>query len=110
MAENWIVSVGIITNAKIQLADTKVELITNLHVNETTASGSNTTIELSDGSSKTIDLVVDAFGGTKVNSKFIPSEWLDGRPRQPEHGYRTRRPCGYRGVKICHGRRTEAGT
>jgi len=41
---------------------------------------SPTTVTLSDGSSRTVDLYIDATGGAP-NSQFLPAEWLDASKR-----------------------------
>jgi NADH dehydrogenase FAD-containing subunit len=68
---------GTINKAKQMLQDAKVEVITNVRVNQTSKSVDGTKVELSDGSSKTVELYIDARGPTKVNSDFLPKSWLD---------------------------------
>jgi len=83
------VSSGIVSKAKKQLADAKVDLITNVRVKDTASTASGTTVELSDGSSKTVDLFIDARGAAKVNNEFIPSSWLDQTGRvKSDKGFR----------------------
>jgi len=55
----------------------KVEVIHNLRVTNASASGSSTTIKLSDGTERTADIYIDATGGRKVNTQFLPGSWLD---------------------------------
>ncbi|PVH94793.1 FAD/NAD(P)-binding domain-containing protein [Periconia macrospinosa] len=70
-------AVSIVSKAKKQLADYKVEIITNVRVKDTKAAESGTTVELSDGSSKTVDLFIDARGASTINNSFLPASWLD---------------------------------
>jgi NADH dehydrogenase FAD-containing subunit len=68
---------GVRAKAKKLLADAKVEVLTNVRVNDSSESGSSTTVTLSDGTSRTVDLYIDARGSYKVNSEFLPKSWLD---------------------------------
>jgi len=53
-----------------------VEVIHNVRVVSSTTTGSSTTVTLSDGSTKTVDVYIDATGGAP-NSQYVPSSWLD---------------------------------
>jgi hypothetical protein len=44
------------------------------------ADGGATTVELSDGTARTVDVYIDATGG-RPNSRFLPADWLDERRR-----------------------------
>lgn len=73
---------GVITKAKKLLADAKVTVTTNVRVKDVTLAASGaTTVELSDGSSKNVDLFIDARGPSKINSEFLPTGWLDSSGR-----------------------------
>ncbi|ORX92934.1 hypothetical protein BCR34DRAFT_608690 [Clohesyomyces aquaticus] len=63
--------------AKKFLDDAGVEVLTNVRVMGSTASELVAKIELSDSSSKTVDLFIDARGMSKINSEFLPKNWLD---------------------------------
>ncbi|KAF2117129.1 hypothetical protein BDV96DRAFT_490438 [Lophiotrema nucula] len=69
------------TKALKFLQDAKVEVLPSLLVKDTTTSGSETTITLSDGSSKTVELFIDARGAQKINSDFLPQSWLGSTGR-----------------------------
>lgn len=72
-------SPGISATAENQLKAKKVEIIHNVRsVSETINDDGTTTVKLSDDTSTTADVVVDATGG-KPNSSFLPSSWLDPR-------------------------------
>lgn len=58
----------------------KVEVIHNLRVEQSETSNGATTITLSDGSTKTADLYIDATGG-KANTGFLKADWLDATKR-----------------------------
>ncbi|TVY28558.1 Oxidoreductase [Lachnellula hyalina] len=58
----------------------KVEVIHNLRVYGSDISETGTTMTLSDGSTKTTDLYIDATGG-KANTEFLKADWLDGTKR-----------------------------
>lgn len=70
-----------IAKAKKLLEDAKVEVITNVRVENTESTGSGTKVELSNGSSKTVDLYIDARGAQKINNEFLPKAWLDATGR-----------------------------
>ncbi|KAF2259493.1 hypothetical protein CC78DRAFT_66701 [Lojkania enalia] len=72
---------GTITKAKAKFEAAKVELLSNLRVNETVPEGATTVVKLSDGSSRTVDLFIDARGAHKINSEYLPKEWLDEKGR-----------------------------
>ncbi|KAF2638736.1 hypothetical protein P280DRAFT_471293 [Massarina eburnea CBS 473.64] len=57
------------------------EVITNVRVNDSSAKGDVTTVELSNGSTRTVDIFIDARGARKVNSEFLPKSWLDDSNR-----------------------------
>jgi NADH dehydrogenase FAD-containing subunit len=58
----------------------KVEVIHNLRVERNEISKTETTVTLSDGSTKATDLYIDATGG-KANTEFLKADWLDGTKR-----------------------------
>ncbi|TVY48409.1 Oxidoreductase [Lachnellula occidentalis] len=58
----------------------KVEVIHKLRVEGSNVSETGTTVTLSDGSTKTADLYIDATGG-KANTGFLKADWLDGTKR-----------------------------
>lgn len=64
--------------AEVKLAGLKVNIVHNLRVDASTKTedDNKTTLELSDGSNRTVDIYLDASGGTP-NSTFLPSNWLD---------------------------------
>ena len=67
--------------AESKLRGMGVKTIHNLKVTSTTSSppGSNTTlVELSDKTTKTVDVYIDATGG-KPNTAFLPASWLNDR-------------------------------
>ena len=60
-----------------------------MRVNDTTSTASSTTVKLGDGSSRTVDLFIDARGVSTVNSDFLPSSWLDQTRRvKADKGFR----------------------
>ncbi|KAF1956054.1 hypothetical protein CC80DRAFT_492952 [Byssothecium circinans] len=78
-----------VSKAKKQLADAKVELLTNVSVKDTVSTATGTTVQLGDGSSKTVDLFIDARGAAKINNEFIPTSWLDQTGRvKSDKGFR----------------------
>lgn len=72
---------GVIAKAKGILKAANVEILTGVRVNDTSESTSGTTVTLSDGSSRTVDLYIDARGTSTVNSEFLPESWLDDSGR-----------------------------
>jgi NADH dehydrogenase FAD-containing subunit len=76
-----------ITKAKEMLKNAKVEVLPNLRIQDARSEGGKTTVALSDGSSRTVDLFIDARGAHKINSEFVPATWLDktGRIRTDEY-------------------------
>ena len=69
------------SKAKKCLQAAKIELVTNTRVQTTPSTGTGGTVTLSNGSSKTVDLFIDARGVEKVNSEFLPKSWLDKTQR-----------------------------
>jgi NADH dehydrogenase FAD-containing subunit len=63
------------------LQNAKVEVLTGVRVNGTETSGTETTVQLSNGSSKSTELFVDCRGAHKINNEFIPPSWLDSTGR-----------------------------
>jgi len=58
-----------------------VEVIHNVRVvSSTTGADGASTLTLSDGTTKTVDLYIDATGG-KPNTQFLPASWLDDSKR-----------------------------
>ncbi|KAJ8071251.1 hypothetical protein OCU04_001585 [Sclerotinia nivalis] len=69
------------TSARAQdyLENMRVEVINNVRVESTNPAQPGTspaTLKLSDGSSREVDIYIDATGGTP-NSQFLPKTWLD---------------------------------
>ena len=81
-----------IAKAKEALESSKVEVIADLRIKDTTREGPSTTVTLSDGSSKTVDLFIDARGASKINNGFLPKTWLDetGRVRTKDEYFRVK--------------------
>jgi NADH dehydrogenase FAD-containing subunit len=72
---------GVSSGAESQLAALDVKTTHNLRVTSTSElPGGKTEVTLSDGSKKTVDLYIDATGGTP-NSSFLPVSWLDSRQK-----------------------------
>jgi NADH dehydrogenase FAD-containing subunit len=69
------------TKAKGILKAANVKVLTGVRVDDTSSSASGTKVNLSDGSSETVELYIDARGASKVNSDFLPRSWLDGSGR-----------------------------
>jgi NADH dehydrogenase FAD-containing subunit len=67
----------VISKAKAILKSANVEVLTGVRFQETSDSESGTTVKLSDGSSRTVDIFIDARGAAKVNSEFLPKSWVD---------------------------------
>ena len=68
-------------SAEQRLASLNVKTIHNVRVISSTATeGGKTTVSLSDGSSKTVDIYIDATGGIP-NTSFLPATWLDESKR-----------------------------
>ncbi|KAL8947543.1 MAG: hypothetical protein Q9222_006192 [Ikaeria aurantiellina] len=61
--------------AESQLASLHVKTIHNVRVTSATPSGSQTTVHLSDDTSKTVDIYINATG-IRPNSAFLPKSWL----------------------------------
>ncbi|PSN75150.1 FAD/NAD(P)-binding domain-containing protein [Corynespora cassiicola Philippines] len=72
---------GVGEKAKKMLAQAKVEVLENVKVDDTSADGAATVVQLSDGTARTVDLYVDARGVSKVNNEFLPKSWLDASGR-----------------------------
>ena len=70
-----------IAKTKRILADAKVDLIGGVRVTGSSSNGASTVVQLSNGDSKTVDLYIDATGGSKANSDYLPKEWLDSTGR-----------------------------
>ena len=65
--------------AESRLRSFNVEVVNNnSKVTSTEKSGSQTVVTLSDGTSKTVDVYIDATG-SKPNTDFLPKEWLTER-------------------------------
>ena len=67
--------------AKPVLKSKKVDVLLNTRVQGATKTGSGYKVDLSDGSSRDVDLFIDARGAAKVNSEFLPRPWLDAKGR-----------------------------
>lgn len=66
-------------DAESKLANLGVKTINNVKVRSASRTSSGkTTLELSDNTTKTVDVYIDATGG-KPNSSFLPSTWLNER-------------------------------
>ncbi|KAF1948527.1 hypothetical protein CC80DRAFT_529947 [Byssothecium circinans] len=65
------------TKMKKILSNAGVEVITNVRVNDTSEKENGANVELSDGSTRLVDMFIDARGARKVNSEFLPKPWLD---------------------------------
>lgn len=65
------------SRAEKRLAALNVKVSHNLRiVSSKTVDNERVSLSFSDGSTKTVDLYIDATGG-KPNTSFVPSEWLD---------------------------------
>lgn len=62
--------------AEAQASALGVKVVHKLKVNATSAAGSQTIVQLSDGTSKTVDIYIDATG-IRPNSGFLPKSWLN---------------------------------
>jgi len=72
---------GVSKAAESQLSALGVKTVHNLRVVSTSEiAGGKTEVSLSDGSKKTVDLYIDATGGTP-NSSFLPSSWLNSQQK-----------------------------
>jgi NADH dehydrogenase FAD-containing subunit len=72
--------------AESQLSSLSVRTIHNLQVSSsTTLPDGKTSLKLSDGSTKVVDIYIDATGGTP-NSSFLPTSWLDDSKRVATDG------------------------
>lgn len=70
---------GVSKAAEHQLAALGVKTVHNLRVASTSEiAGGKTEVVLSDGSKKTVDLYIDATGGSP-NSSFLPPSWLNSQ-------------------------------
>lgn len=72
---------GVAKTAEKQLASLNVKVVHNVKVKSSKklADGKES-VELSDGSTKILDIYIDATGGTP-NTGFLPPSWLDERKR-----------------------------
>ncbi|KAI4286449.1 MAG: hypothetical protein L6R35_004302 [Caloplaca aegaea] len=61
--------------AESQASALGVKVVHNLKVKSTSRTGSQTTVALSDGTSRTVDIYIDATG-VRPNSAFLPRSWL----------------------------------
>ncbi|KAL9012790.1 MAG: hypothetical protein Q9173_002465 [Seirophora scorigena] len=61
--------------AESQASALGVKVVHNLKVTSTTKKGSQTTVALSNGTSRTVDVYIDATG-IRPNSAFLPKTWL----------------------------------
>ncbi|KAI4206055.1 MAG: hypothetical protein LQ348_001112 [Seirophora lacunosa] len=61
--------------AESQASALGVKVVHNLKVTSTTKTGSQTTVSLSNGTSRTVDIYIDATG-IRPNSAFLPKTWL----------------------------------
>ncbi|KAL8977951.1 MAG: hypothetical protein Q9177_006526 [Variospora cf. flavescens] len=61
--------------AESQASALGVKVVHNLKVTSTSRTGSQTTVALSDGTSRTVDIYIDATG-VRPNSAFLPRSWL----------------------------------
>jgi NADH dehydrogenase FAD-containing subunit len=68
---------GVISKAKQLLKGAKAEVLTNKRVKDHSTVDGSTKVELDDGSSRTVDLFIDARGASKINTEFLPKSWLD---------------------------------
>lgn len=66
--------------AEHQLKALGVQTLHGVRITASKAANSATSLVLSDGSTKTVDLYIDATGGTP-NTSFLPSPWLDASKR-----------------------------
>ena len=67
--------------AESQLKDRGVEIIHNVKISsEEETLDKQTKLQLSDGSSRVVDLYVDSTGG-RPNTQYVPSEWLNDKQR-----------------------------
>ncbi|KAL8722454.1 MAG: hypothetical protein Q9225_001076 [Loekoesia sp. 1 TL-2023] len=61
--------------AESQVFALGVETVHDLKVESTSSAGSQTTVKLSDGTSRTVDIYIDATG-IRPNTGFLPKNWL----------------------------------
>ncbi|KAL8825345.1 MAG: hypothetical protein Q9170_007831 [Blastenia crenularia] len=66
-------AIGAAAESKLSLLG--VRTTHNVRVNSTSSTGSQTTIQLSDGTSRTVDIYITATG-IRPNSAFLPRNWL----------------------------------
>ncbi|KFY98647.1 hypothetical protein V500_01586 [Pseudogymnoascus sp. VKM F-4518 (FW-2643)] len=72
---------GIAKTAEKQLASLKVKILHNIKVTSSTElPDGKVSVKLSDGSTRILDVFIDATGGTP-NTNFLPADWLDDRKR-----------------------------
>ncbi|MCJ1463916.1 hypothetical protein MMC07_002525 [Pseudocyphellaria aurata] len=64
--------------AQSKLAALGVKTRHDVKVNSETRKGSKTVLELSDGTTESVDVYIDATGG-RPNSSFLPKSWLNDR-------------------------------
>ena len=63
-------------DAEARLKKMGVEVVHNLQVKSHRSEGGKEVLEMSDGTSKTVDVYIEAIGD-KPNSSFVPKEWLN---------------------------------
>jgi NADH dehydrogenase FAD-containing subunit len=72
---------GVSKGAEAQLSKLGVKTVHNVRVvSSSSLPGGKTEVVLSDGSKRTVDVYIDATGGSP-NTSFLPASWLDGRKR-----------------------------
>ncbi|MCJ1245544.1 hypothetical protein MMC30_002748 [Trapelia coarctata] len=76
--------VEVLHNVRVVKASEPPAVAASEATNGTTPTSSPTTVTLSDGSSRTVDLYIDATGGAP-NSQFLPADWLDASKRVVTH-------------------------
>ena len=73
-------SPGVSKEAERKLESYGVKVVHGIRITSTSPSGNRTKISFSNGTESTVDVFINAMGGT-TNSSFLPGEWLDGRGR-----------------------------
>jgi len=77
---------GLAKAAESQFSSLSVRTIHNLRISSSTVlPDGKTSLKLSDGTTKVVDIYIDATGGTP-NSNFLPSSWLDDHNRVATDG------------------------
>jgi len=71
-------NVGVGRDAESRLANMGVKTVNDVKVVSKISEGDKTRVELSDGTTMTVDLYIDATGD-RPNSKYLPAEWLNER-------------------------------